>query len=74
MYSRLNCHNVAKHIKFYLEFNVAFTNNAGCFKKALELYSKLLSCVYEIKVEGLPSTLVFSCFILLFFISYMFRS
>jgi hypothetical protein len=36
----LNCHNVAKHIEFYvgqLWFGVIFIGKAGCFKK--ELYN-----------------------------------
>jgi hypothetical protein len=36
MHSVLNCHNVAKHIEFYLGqllFNVTSTGNAGCLKK-----------------------------------------
>jgi hypothetical protein len=43
MCSVLNCHIVAKHIEFclgQLRLNVTFTVNAGCFKKALQYYSK----------------------------------
>jgi hypothetical protein len=43
MYSVVNCHNVAKQTEFclgQLRFNVTSTGNVGCFKKALQGYSK----------------------------------
>jgi hypothetical protein len=45
MNSVLNCHNVARHTKFYLGyvgFNVAFTGNAGCLKKSFMVFQMLL--------------------------------
>jgi hypothetical protein len=41
----LNCHNVAKHIEFYLVyllFNVASTSNAGCFEKSFRMVFQML--------------------------------
>jgi hypothetical protein len=46
MCGALNCHNAAKHTEFYLEqlrLNVTSTGNTGCFKKALQWYSKSYS-------------------------------
>jgi hypothetical protein len=47
MYSVLNCHNVAKHTKFYmkyLRFNATFTSNAGCFKKSFTVVFQMFLC------------------------------
>jgi hypothetical protein len=47
MCSVLNCHNVAKHIEFYLrlfQFNVTSTGNAGRFKKSFTIVFQMLLC------------------------------